>query len=58
MKKLRRWINCKLLKSHDWTCAAKEGIKPTNTEPTLEAFKEYAKMYCKSCGYVSELNNW
>ena len=42
--------------SHEWTCAAREGIKPDpekiKADP-LGYFKEYAKMYCKHCGHVS-----
>lgn len=44
---------------HDWTCAAKKGIKPTKEQlksTTLEGFNDYAKMYCDRCGEISKLS--
>jgi hypothetical protein len=40
--------------THDWTCAAGEGIKPTQKQidDGLEGFYDYATMYCKTCGHV------
>ena len=46
--------NCKIMKSHKWTCKAHQGIKPTDM--SVEGFCEYATMYCERCGYISELS--
>lgn len=39
---------------HDYTCAASEGIMPTKQQMDfgVAGFSDYAKMYCKRCGYV------
>lgn len=50
------WL-CKIIQSHDWTCKAGEGIKPTEEElSTADSFWSYAKLYCKECGHVSKLS--
>ncbi len=46
---------CKLWKWHDWTCACEQGIKPPK-EINEASFYEYAKMYCKRCGFVYPLS--
>ena len=40
-----------LLMMHDWTCAAGEGIKPTQKQldDGIDGFYDYATMYCKRC---------
>ena len=55
--KILNWIAC-LIGSHQWTCAAKEGIAPTaaQLEAGVVGFHDYAKMYCKRCGAMSTLN--
>ena len=69
---MKTFILCKILKDHDWTSANQEGIPPTqdqfqyinsltsNAQDQLDnsgvGFAEYAKMYCKRCGYVSKLS--
>jgi len=58
--KLKTFINCKILKTHNWTCKAQENIKPTQEqlkkENIVNSFWDYAMMYCKDCGTVSELS--
>ena len=52
-----RRMQC-LVGGHDWTCAAREGIKPDPVKLKANPvgyFWEYAKMYCKRCGHVSTL---
>ena len=46
-QKLQCWTG-----SHEWTCAAGEGIPPTpkQIEKGAKGFWEYATMYCKACG--------
>ena len=41
-----------MLKWHDWTCAASEGLPPTEAQLRggVEGFWDYATMYCKRCG--------
>jgi len=57
MKKILIAIQCWFL-GHDWTCAANEGIEPTESEKTngIMGFHHYARMYCKRCTYISELS--
>jgi hypothetical protein len=52
------WLRC-FLGHHDWTCAAAEGVKPTPAQLAggMAGFKDYATMYCKRCGRISELND-
>ena len=55
MRKLLRRLAC-ALGLHDWTCKAREGIKPDANRvatDTVSYFYEYAKMYCRDCGKVS-----
>jgi len=54
MKSFKQLWYCQLLGSHDWTCAAKEGIPPTQEQLQggLVGFWEYAKMYCRRCPKV------
>jgi hypothetical protein len=61
LTKINGWLACRVLKSHDWTCAAKQGIQPTKEqirlaaeENSLEGFYDYAKMYCSRCGKIAE----
>ena len=43
------------LTTHNWTCAANEDIPPTADQlKDVAGFHDYAKMYCKRCGYVYE----
>ena len=52
------WMLCKI-GDHDWTCALEEGQdKPTQKQidDGVEGFYDYAKMYCKRCGTISELS--
>jgi hypothetical protein len=57
MIKLIRKFLC-LIGDHEWTCKAAEGIAPTKENITNfpGGFLSYASMYCKYCGYVSELS--
>ncbi len=50
--RLRQWF-CGLI-MHRWTCAAEQGIKPTKAQLDggITGFFDYARMYCKRCGYV------
>jgi hypothetical protein len=52
-----RWLAC-FMGNHDWTCAAAEGLKPTQAQldAGIEGFYDYATMYCKRCGRVSDLS--
>lgn len=57
--KIFHWILCHILGDHDWTCAVDEGQdKPTQKQidDGVEGFYDYAKMYCKRCGTISELS--
>lgn len=58
IKRFFGWFSCRVLGAHEWTCDAKEGIKPTkeHLEGGFEGFLEYATMYCKRCGEASELS--
>ena len=56
--KLFDWFLC-FNGLHDWTCAAAEGVKPTQAQldAGLSGFYDYyATMYCRRCGRVSELS--
>jgi hypothetical protein len=54
------WLKCKFFKNHNWTSKTQQGIKPTKEDLTEEnillSFYEFAKMYCKDCGEVSNLS--
>lgn len=54
---LERLWQCKIWRFHEWTCDAAEGIKPTPEQVAggVDGFYDYAKMYCKRCGKVSDL---
>jgi hypothetical protein len=54
LKRFGRWLLCKT-NNHCWTCAVEQGQdKPTPEQVAagVEGFFDYAKMYCKYCGYV------
>ena len=53
----RLW-NCHIWRSHDWTCAAAEGVQATPEQLAngVDGFYDYAKMYCKRCGNESEIS--
>jgi len=42
------------MRAHNWTCAAEQNIPATKEQldGSIEGFADYAKMYCKDCGYV------
>ena len=44
--------------SHEWTSSAQEGKQPTAKQlhNGVDGFWDYATMYCKRCGHVSELS--
>lgn len=46
------------LRGHDWTSAAMEGLPPTDEQVAngIDGFYDYATMYCRRCGHVSELS--
>lgn len=46
------------LHGHGWTYNAEQKIPPTlaQLEGGVEGFFDYAKMYCKRCGYEYQLN--
>ncbi|MCK5601804.1 hypothetical protein KAR91_08050 [Candidatus Pacearchaeota archaeon] len=54
---LLRKILCSL-SSHDWTSAVQQGIPPTQQQidAGVDGYYDYATMYCRRCGYVSELS--
>ena len=56
VKKLIRKFWC-LRGDHDWTCATLEEIKPTplQLKTGWEGLKDYAKVYCKHCKKLSNL---
>lgn len=58
LRHILRTLQCKLLQDHDWTCAAAEGVQPTSEQLTsgVDGFYDYAKMYCKRCGKLSEIS--
>jgi hypothetical protein len=53
-----KFLLCKVLDEHDWTCLADQGIKPNpqQIEAGYLGFKEYSKVYCSRCGKISNLN--
>lgn len=53
MKKILIKLKCFFL-LHAWTCAAEQGIKPTQKQidDGGDGFFDYATMYCKRCGYA------
>lgn len=53
---LEKVLGCYIFKTHDWTCAANEGIPPTPEQlhGGVTGFLEYAKTYCKRCEVESE----
>ncbi len=55
MKKL---FLCYLFGFHDWTCKAQEGIAPSpeQIKDGISGFWDYAKMYCKRCGKMSDIS--
>jgi len=57
MKKLIDWFVCSVV-GHDWTSAVEEGLKPTpkQMKDGILGFWDYAKMYCRRCGKLSDLN--
>ena len=56
MERIKRFFICYILRDHDWTCDAEQGIKPTQLQldAGVDGFKDYATMYCKRCGGVYE----
>lgn len=58
LKKIKIFFGCYIMKMHNWTCNAEQGIPPTKeqSEGGMEGFWDYAKMYCKDCGKESDLN--
>ena len=56
---LAKVYHCYLWRWHDWTCDAAEGIPatPEQLATGIEGFYDYAKMYCKRCGKVSDLSH-
>ena len=59
MNKLIKWFFC-FIGGHDWTTDAREGKMPTDQQVYngVKGFRDYAKMYCKRCGSISELSYW
>ena len=57
VKNITRKFLC-LIGDHEWTSAALEGHKPTQSQLNagLLGFKEYAIMYCKHCKKISRLS--
>ena len=56
LHRIKVWCQCKI--GHDYTCAVEEGLDPTTTQlnDLPKGFFDYAKMYCKRCGYVYQPN--
>ena len=50
------WI-CSVMGGHDWTNAADQGINPSpeQLKNGFDGFMAYSNMYCKQCGYESDL---
>jgi hypothetical protein len=57
MRKFLQTIYC-WIGGHEWTSAAQEGRKPTELQVMagVAGFKDYATMYCKHCGKISDLS--
>lgn len=62
MTKIKHWLAvlfwCRLMQSHDWTCACEQGIKATDEQLRggVAGFLDYARMYCARCGTESGLS--
>jgi hypothetical protein len=58
VNKLKAFILCVILGSHDWTSKVMQGIKPTEDEirDGVAGFHRYARMYCARCGKDSQYN--
>lgn len=56
MQFLKRLLLCWALDAHDWTSAAEQGLRPTQNQLSMgqPGFWEYARMYCRRCGRISE----
>ena len=54
LQSIKILFQCKLMRAHNWTCAAEQNIPATKEQldGSIEGFADYAKMYCKDCGYV------
>ena len=57
-----KYVWCKTVcavNGHDLTCAATEGQDPTPEQLArgVAGFFEYAKLYCKRCGYEYKLDD-
>ena len=51
-KRVFRWILCNIFQEHEWTCKAREGIRPDKekvAEDYIGYFMEYSQSYCKYC---------
>lgn len=57
MKLIFQRLRC--LFGHDYTCAVEEGVEATTEQLKggIEGFYDYAKMYCRKCGYVYKPRN-
>ncbi len=50
---IMKFINCKILRLHNWTCASEQGKEPNYAQiRSVVGFWDYAKMYCKDCGLI------
>lgn len=58
LREIVKLWDCRIWDFHDWTCAAVEGIPPTDEQlgGGVEGFYDYARMYCKRCGKESEIS--
>ena len=58
MNKIFIWILCNIFNDHSWTSKANEEIPPTQAQldAGIKGFNDYATMYCRHCGKISELS--
>ena len=56
LERIVKFFACRI--GHDWTCAAAEGVPATKEQIAngVEGFYDYATMYCRRCGHVSEFS--
>lgn len=62
MKTIKKIWHCYIFGSHEWTSPIQEGVpvrvpeKGATMQEVKQCLYESSRMYCKRCGYESELS--